>query len=245
MDSSSSMCTSTVGMNLEWRGRRQASRNDTGIPITHQVGKATCSKPEVPPVLFLVSWRWEVLAWTPPHYTTNTHLCKTTPPCWHCQRWFHSSRWKKGTAPAHTLSPSKGNLLCTLAKVSQCLGLPAKSLQRHQILHFTQGRETRLQQSLIISENKHVPYHKAQQKSSVLHRNHGRRSTELGAKDQSIFRSLHWKLQALLSPLFTPKATRSLSLHHPFRHTHHPWVIWRWRAMSSTLCIIQQTHVDS
>lgn len=47
------MCTSTVSMNLERRGRRQASRNDIGIPITHQVGKATCSKPEVPPVLLL------------------------------------------------------------------------------------------------------------------------------------------------------------------------------------------------
>lgn len=66
-------------------------------------------------------------------------------------------------------------------------------------------------------------------KSSVLHRKHGRRSTELSAKDQGFVRSLHRKLQELLAPLFTPRGTPSLFPHHP------SLVIWRFRAINPTL----------
>lgn len=75
-------------------------------------------------------------------------------------------------------------------------------------------------------------YHKTQQKSSVLHRNHGRRLTELSAKDRASVRSLRWKSSLLH---FMPKATPSLFPHHPSPHTHHPWLIWRLRDINPTL----------
>lgn len=102
---------------------------------------------------FWVGWRWQVLAWAPSHYITNTHLCKITTSCWHCQRWFHSLRWKKGTAPAHIVYPSKGNLLYTVASLT----VPGTASQELSKTPKSEGRETCLQQSFIISENKHMP----------------------------------------------------------------------------------------
>lgn len=78
---------------------------------------------------FWLGWRWQVLAWAPSHYITNTNLCKTSPSCWHCWRWFHSLRWKKAL-PQLTLSPSKGNLLLHTGKSLTVPGSASQELSK-------------------------------------------------------------------------------------------------------------------